>query len=74
VNININTEVEDKIITIRDRQVIIDSDIADLYGVETRDINKAVKNNPEKFPDDSIIPLNKKEKMNWWKISTGSIH
>ena len=44
-------EVEAKIITIRQLQVIIDSDIADLYGVETRDINKSVKNNPDKFPE-----------------------
>jgi hypothetical protein len=36
-------EVEEKIITLRGLQVIIDSDVAVLYGVETRDINKAVK-------------------------------
>ncbi len=67
------TEVENRIITLRGQQVIIDADVAELYGVATRDINKAVKNNPEKFPDGYVLDLNTKEKMNWWKISTGSI-
>jgi hypothetical protein len=40
----------------------LDSDVALLYGVETRDINKSVKNNPDKFPDGYIISLSKKEK------------
>ena len=54
--------VEEKIISIRSISVIIDSDVAELYGVETRDINKAVKNNPDKFPDGYIFELNKGEK------------
>ncbi len=37
--------VESKIIVVRNTKVIIDRDVAELYGVETRDINKAVKNN-----------------------------
>lgn len=55
-------QIEDKIIEIRSQKVIIDSDVANLYGVETRDINKAVKNNPDKFPDGYIIELDKNEK------------
>jgi hypothetical protein len=39
--------VEEKIITIRNQSVILDSDVAELYGVETMRINEAVKNNPE---------------------------
>lgn len=35
--------IEEKIITLRNEKVIIDSDVAELYGVETRDINKSVK-------------------------------
>ncbi len=54
--------IEDKIITIRDMQVILDSDVAELYGVETRDINKAVKNNPDKFPNGFILDISKEEK------------
>lgn len=55
-------EINGKIITIRNHQVLLDSDVAELYGVETRDINKAVKNNPQKFPDGYIIYLNLQEK------------
>ncbi len=55
-------EVESKIITLRDQQVILDSDVAELYGVETRDINKAVKNNPGKFPNGYIFELDSNEK------------
>ena len=54
-------EVEDKIIDIRGEKVIIDSDIAELYGVETKRINEAVKNNPEKFPEGYIFELSKNE-------------
>lgn len=55
-------EVENRIITLRNQQVLLDSDVAELYGVETRDINKAVKNNPEKFPEGYIFMLNEEEK------------
>jgi hypothetical protein len=52
-------------------QVILDSDVADLYGVETRDVNKAVKNNPDKFPDGYIIELDTYELEDLrWKFST----
>ena len=40
-------EVENRIITLRGQQVIIDADVAELYGVRTKEINQAVKNNPE---------------------------
>jgi len=57
------SKVEDRIIRLRNQNVIIDSDVAALYGVETRDINKAVKNNPDKFPAGYILELNPKEKV-----------
>lgn len=57
-----NNEVESKIILIRNQHVIIDSDVAELYGVETMRVNEAVKNNPEKFPKGYIFSLTKKEK------------
>ncbi len=50
-------DVEEKVIQIRGLQVILDSELAALYGVETRDINKAVRNNPAKFPVGYIIGL-----------------
>lgn len=55
-------KVSSKVIALRDTQVIIDRDVADIYGVTTRDINKAVKNNPTKFPDGYIISLSISEK------------
>jgi phage regulator Rha-like protein len=51
------SEVEDKIITIKDTKVILDSDVARLYGVETKHVNQAVKNNLDKFPDGYILEL-----------------
>lgn len=53
--------IENKIITIQDKPVILDSDIADLYGVETKRINEAVKNNPDKFPEGYIIYLTQED-------------
>ena len=43
--------------------MILDRDVAELYGVETRRINEALKNNPEKFPDGYVIELTDKEKQ-----------
>ena len=43
-------QVGDMIVELRGMQVIIDADVATLYGVETKVVNQAVKNNPEKFP------------------------
>lgn len=43
-------DVEKKIIVVRNQQVIVDSDVATLYGVSAKEINQAVKNNPEKIP------------------------
>ena len=65
--------IESKIITIRAQKVIIDSDVANLYGVETKRINEAVKNILDKFPNGYIIELNKKEwDMMKSKFSTSS--
>ena len=54
-------QVKDKILVISGRQVILDSDVAALYGVETREINQAVKNNPDKFPEGYILKLDNQE-------------
>ena len=56
-------KTESKIIVIRDTQVIIDRDVAELYGVTTREINQALKNNPRKFPSDFVIELTNSEKQ-----------
>ncbi|MDD3039293.1 ORF6N domain-containing protein [Bacteroides sp.] len=63
--------IENKIITIREQKVILDSDVAELYGVETKRINEAVKNNPDKFPDGYILYLSMDEAIvSRSKIST----
>ena len=68
---NLLPEVEEKIITLRNQQVILDCDVAELYGVETKRINEAVNNNPEKFPDGYIFELENKEVISLRsKIST----
>ena len=53
--------VQDKIIDIRGEKVILDSDVAVLYGVETKRINEAVKNNSDKFPEGYVLELDKNE-------------
>ena len=65
-------KIEDKIITLRGQKVLLDRDVAALYGVETRDINKSVKNNPDKFPKGYIIELNDSElgKLRWKNSTT----
>ena len=55
------SQVEEKIITVRNRNVILDSDVAILYGVETKEVNQAVKNNPKKFPKGYLIELKRSE-------------
>ena len=54
-------EIEDKIVVIRDVEVIADADVAALYGVETKHVNQAVRNNPDKFPLSYMFELNDNE-------------
>ena len=54
--------LESKLINYRNTIVIIDRDVAELFSVETKEVNKAVKNNPDKFPNGYILELTKNEK------------
>lgn len=54
-------EVEDRIAVIRNQEVIADADVAYLYGVETKRVNEAVRNNPDKFPLHYMFELNTNE-------------
>lgn len=56
--------IESLIHVIRDQQVMLDSDLARLYGVETRVLNQAVKRNIERFPEDFMFQLSKEESQN----------
>ena len=58
-------QIEKKIFVIRGVQVMIDRDIAELYGVETRVLNQAVKRNIERFPAEFMFQLNEEEFENW---------
>ena len=53
--------IEKVIITVKGQNVIIDSDVARIYNVETKEVNQAVKNNPEKFPSGYIVNANRDE-------------
>ena len=54
-------DVQNKIVEIQGQKVLLDSDVAELYEVETKRINEAVRNNPDKFPYGYIVELSKNE-------------
>lgn len=61
-NLIINeNDIKNKIHTIRNLQVMLDKDLAELYGVETKRINEAVRNNQDKFMDDFYFELTNTE-------------
>lgn len=57
--------IKNKIYTIRGLQVMIDRDLAEMYGVETRVLNQAVKRNYERFPEDFMFQLTDIEFQDW---------
>ncbi len=54
-----------KIFLIRGKKVMMDKDLAELYGVETKRLNEAVRRNLERFPEDFMFQLNKQEAQIW---------
>ena len=60
-----STSIQRKIYTVRDVQVMFDSDLAEFYGIETRTLNQAVKRNIERFPADFMFQLTNDEFENW---------
>ena len=57
------SDVQRMIVSVRNQQVILDADVARLYGVETKRINEAVRNNPDKFPADYMFELTTDESI-----------
>jgi hypothetical protein len=57
--------ITNKIYLLRGKKVLMDRDLAALYGVETGQLKRAVKRNIERFPDDFMFELTKKELENW---------
>ena len=60
-----DNSIRSKIHVIRGQQVMLDRDLAELYGVETKVLNQAVKRNIERFPENFMFQLNEKEYQNW---------
>ena len=58
-------EISSKILTLRGQQVMLDRDLAELYQVETRVLNQAVKRNLDRFPNDFMFQITKDEFENW---------
>ena len=63
--LSVENKVESLIRVIRRQQVMLDRDLAELYGVETRRLNEQVKRNIERFPEDFMFQLTKEEFENW---------
>ena len=57
----VQSEVGSRIFTLRGKEVMLDKDLAELYGVETKRVNEAVKNNKDKFLEDFYFELTDKE-------------
>ena len=58
----VNEAIEGKILVIRGKKVLLDRDLAKLYGVETSQLTRQVRRNIERFPDDFMFQLNEEEK------------
>lgn len=58
------TDIASRIIMLRNQPVLLDRDVAAIYGVTTREVNQAVRNNPDKFPDGYILSLEREEITN----------
>lgn len=56
-------DIESYLMELRGKKVLIDRDVALLYGVETKRVNEAVKNNPERFPEGYVLSLQVSEKQ-----------
>ena len=54
-------DVENRLIPLRGQMVLLDRDLAELYGVETKRVNEAVKNNPDKFPAGYVWEMTEEE-------------
>lgn len=67
-------DIKSRMLVVRNQAVLLDRDVAALYQVQTREINQAVRNNPEKFPLNYVFQLGKDEFENWKsKILTSNL-
>jgi phage regulator Rha-like protein len=68
-----NDRIESAILLLRGQKVMLDRDLATLYGVQTKVLNQAVKRNIDRFPDDFMFQLTQDEAKAWWKYSVASL-
>jgi hypothetical protein len=66
--------IEGRILLIRGQKVMLDRDLAMLYGVETRALNQAVRRNTDRFPEDFMLQLTREEIMRISQFVTSSAH
>jgi len=59
--------IEQKILLIRSQKIMVDADLAELYGVTTKRLNEQVKRNRDRFPEDFMFQLTKEEKA--WVVA-----
>ena len=59
-------EIQNKIYEIRGENVMLDFDLAEIYGVETRVLKQAVRRNMERFPKDFMFVISEKEIETWY--------
>lgn len=64
--------VTERIVAVRGHRVMLDRDLAELYGVETRVLNQAVRRNIERFPEDFMFALSREEIMRISQFVTSS--
>jgi phage regulator Rha-like protein len=66
--------IEQRIFLMRGHKIMVDRDLAELYGVETKNLNRQVKRNIERFPEEFMFQLNKSERdelvTNWHRFKT----
>jgi hypothetical protein len=63
--------VQGQIYRIRGQQVMLDTDLADLYGVQTKRLNQAVKRNQDRFPEDFMFQLSRGEILRMSQFGVG---
>jgi len=66
--------IERSILLIRGQKVMLDRDLAQLYGVETRALNQAIRRNTNRFPEDFMFPLTREEIMRISQFVISSEH
>jgi len=64
--------IDDRILLIRGCRVMLDNDLAELYGVSTKRLNEQVKRNLGRFPEDFMFQITAEEKRRWSQFATTS--